>query len=718
MKISITIFLVFLFPFLLSSQDDRKFTYNEGNDKNYISYEQLEELTTKMIESNPNYYNEEDVQKFIHIDLSALPNYTDDELHKRLLAIPTTIPLKLTPQIGELIRYFVTKRREYVIRMLTMSKVYFPIYEEIFDEADLPLELKCLSIVESALNPLAKSRVGATGLWQFMHGTARHEGMEINTLYDARSDVYVSTEHAAKFLKKLHNLYGDWFLALAAYNAGPGNVNKAIKYSGGYDFWTVKHRLPRETQNYVPSFIAMVYIMHYHKDYFLYPGKPKIDFKNTVIEIVKEKQSTKYIAELVGISEEVIKQYNPCLKKGIIPKVENGYHLVLPKQYAYALNEKKNLLAIDPYIFNPAFEVPSNNNANGADTTILDPQKQAEIARNIEVAKVKELTEEVVKEIERKVDRDARVEEFEKSIATDSIITKTDNQIETFETFENKETKTNEEVVVISEKEIIKTDSFISEKQDSIPLETEIALVQETKIDSLPIENSLTEMLAYQEAQNKIADTVDVNKAYLMAIKKEEELKQLKKYKIVKVEEVQNKTTYHKVSKGESLIEIAKNYGVSVNKILEWNPKVNKKNLQLGANLKLNVQEKIVKPQYESITSSSNQEENQIIHKVKKGENLYQISKLYNVSLNDLKLWNNLEDESLKIGKEIVIISSGVSKNNIYLGDYFYHISRGGDTLQSASNLYKVPLETLKKLNNKSEDEPLQAGEKIKIPSL
>lgn len=718
MKISITIIFIFLFPFFLSAQyDSRKFTYNEGNDKNYINYEQLEELTTKMIENNPNYYNEEDVQKFIHIDLSTLPNYTDEELHKRLLAIPTTIPLKFTPQIGELIRYFVTKRREYVTRMLTMSNVYFPIYEEIFDEADIPLELKCLSIVESALNPLAKSRVGATGLWQFMHGTARHEGMEINTLYDARSDVYVSTEHAAKFLKKLHNLYGDWFLALAAYNAGPGNVNKAIKYSGGYDFWTVKHRLPRETQNYVPSFIAMVYIMHYHKDYFLYPGKPKIDFKNTVIEIVKEKQSTKYIAELVGTSEDVIKQYNPCLKKGIIPKVENGYRLVLPKQYAYALNEKKNLLAIDPYIFNPAFEAPSNSIANGIDTTVLDPQKQAEVARNIEVEKVKELTQEVVKEIERKVDREARIEEFVKNTESDSVVAKTDNQIVTFESFENKETKTNE-VAIKADIEVLKTDSFSTEKLDSSLSKTEIALVQETKIDSLPIENSSTEMLASQEVQNKIADTVDVNKAYLMAIKKEEEIKQLKKYKIVKVEEVHSKTTYHKVSKGESLIEIAKNYGVSVNKILEWNPKVDKKNLQLGANLKLNLQEKIVKPQYESIASSSTQEENQIIHKVKKGENLYQISKLYNVSLNDLKLWNNLEDESLKIGKEIVIISSGVSKNNISLGDYFYHVSSGGDTLQSASNLYKVPLETLKKLNNKSEDEPLQAGEKIKIPSL
>lgn len=712
MKISIIICSIFLFPLLLSSQyDSRKFTYNEGNDKNYINYEQLEELTTKMIESNPNYYNEEDVQKFIHIDVNTLPKYTDIELHKRLLAIPTTIPLKFTPQIGELIRYFVTKRREYVTRMLTMSKVYFPIYEEIFDEADLPLELKCLSIVESALNPLAKSRVGATGLWQFMHGTAKHEGMEINTLYDARSDIYVSTEHAAKFLKKLHNLYGDWFLALAAYNAGPGNVNKAIKYSGGYDFWTVKHKLPRETQNYVPSFIAMVYIMHYHKDYFLYPGKPKFDFKNTVVEIIKEKQSTKYIAELVGTSEEVIKQYNPCLKKGIIPKVDNGYHLILPKQYALALNEKKNLLAIDPYIYNPSFDVPSNNTN---DTTILDPQKQAEIARNNEVIKVKELAQEVVREIERKVDRESRIEEFEKE--TDSMLVKTEVQIISTDSIENKDFKINDSAS-FAVKEALMKDSLLVANEDSVVLKTENIVLHEQILDSFSSENSSSQLFESKDIQNKIADTVDVNKAYTMAIKKEEEIKQIKKYKIIKVVELKDKITYHKISKGESLNSIAKNYGISVAKILEWNPKVDKNNLQLGSNIRLNIQEKIVKPQYESIASFSS-DENQTVHKVKKGENLYQISKLYNVSITNLKLWNNLEDENLKIGKEIVILSIGDSKNNINLGDYFYHVSSGGDTLQTASNLYKVPLETLKKLNNKSENEPLQAGEKIKIPSL
>ncbi len=707
MKISSFIFFTLCFPYFISAQyDSRKFTYNEGNDKNYINYEQLEELTTKMLESNPSYYNEDDVQKFINIDQSTLPKYTDEELHKRILAIPTTIPLKFTPQVGEMIRYFTTKRREYVTRMLTMSKVYFPIYEEIFDEADIPMELKCLSIVESALNPLAKSRVGATGLWQFMHGTARHEGMEINTLYDARSDVYVSTEHAAKFLKKLYNLYGDWFLALASYNAGPGNVNKAIKYSGGYDFWTIKHKLPRETQNYVPSFIAMVYIMHYHKDYFLYPGKPKIDFKNTVIEIIKEKQSTKYIAELVGTTEDLIKQYNPCLKKGIIPKVENGYHLVLPKQYAFTLSEKKDLLAIDPYIFNPTF-IPTQSNT--IDTNSIDAAKQLELAQNAEILKVREMAKEVVKDIESKIDFETKNEVKIDTVKDSQEIS---SQIETLESYDNKQTDS-----IIISNELSKENEIVNEVQkiDSLSFINEQKGTIISKIDSLPIENSTNEISIIND-KNVINDTVDVNKAYLMAVKKEEELKQIKKYKIVKVEELQSKTKIHKVLKGESLSEIAKDYGVSIGKIMEWNPKLDKNNIQLGSLIKINIQEKIVKPQYESIASQNN-EENQIVHKVKRGENLYQISKLYNVSMDEIKEWNNLGDENIQIGKEIIINNSS-AKTKILLGDYFYHVSKSGDTLQSASNLYKVPVETLKKLNNKAEDEPLQAGEKIKIPSL
>jgi membrane-bound lytic murein transglycosylase D len=147
-------------------------------------------------------------------------------------------------------------------------------------------------------------------------------------------------------------------LALAAYNSGPGNVNKAIRNSGGYDFWTIKHRLPKETQNYVPSFIAIVYAMHYAKEYQLQPGKPALNFQACKTLKIYDKQSMKYISELVGCTEEHLCKYNPSLKKGIVPKVDIGYSLLVPKEYVIKFEEKRHLLSQDPYIYNPSFTPP------------------------------------------------------------------------------------------------------------------------------------------------------------------------------------------------------------------------------------------------------------------------------------------------------------------------------------------------------------------------
>ena len=600
--IFIFLFVFILFSSVFSQLDSRKFTYESGPNAGALNYEMLEDLTSKMFEKNIAYFNEEQVEHFINININDLPQYSDEELHKRLLAIPTTIPLKFTPQVGELIRYFAYKKRAYTTRMLTMSQVYFPIFEEALEEADLPLELKCLSVIESALNPLAKSRVGATGLWQFMHGTAKHEGMEINTLYDSRSDIYISTEHAVKFLKKLHNLYGDWFLALAAYNAGPGNVNKAIKRSGGYDFWTIKSALPRETQNYVPSFIAMVYMMYYAKDYQLYPGTPKINIKDATFYKINEKQSLKYLAELSGTDEETLKIYNPALKKGIVPKTEDGFSILLPRHIAFNLDKKVDLLAQDPYIYNPAYIPPP--------TIPVEP------------------------------------------------VNETESIVETTEINKNTEKDKDE---IIEKTEPVKVSSIIS----------------------------------------------NINS------------KNNKEFKIVKIVETKKVIDYHKVRKGENASEIARKYQVSLNDLSDWNQKANLKKLLVGSKLKIEKTIKEVKPQLIPVQNKSahSDEDEEIVHKLKKGETLLQLTRKYNVSLNDLRAWNDLDDDNVLIGQEIKIKTEKNKLESNTLQNYFIHIAKGGDTLQSASSLYNVPIETLKKLNNLPENAPLKEGEKIKIPS-
>jgi len=609
--------------------DSRKFTYDESN-KNYINYDQLEELTNKFLMNEKSMVNEELVRQQIYIDRSQLPNFNDEEMHKKILAIPSTIPLKFHPEVGQLIRYFLFDRREYMTRMLTLSKTYFPIFEEVLDEKDLPDELKYLSIVESALNPTAKSRVGATGLWQFMHGTAKHEGMEINSLVDERNDIYKSTEHAAVYLKKLYGIYGDWLLALAAYNSGPGNVNKAIKNSGGYDFWTIKHKLPKETQNYVPSFIAIVYAMHYAKEYKLLPGKHILNFQTTTNEKIYEKQSLKYIAELLGTSEEYLKQYNPALKKGIVPKIDYGYNLSIPKEYAQSFQSKKHLLNLDPYIYNPMYVPPVTN------------EEAVFLAGN----------------------------EFTKS---DDNSTSNEINYNTTKVTSPTNTYTKE------------ASTFVSKKDPNTYAST-------------PITSAST------QSSNTVTSLSD--------------------YKIVKVTEYTKKTIHHTVKKGENLTEIADRYNVSLKDIRDWNDLNAKSNLFVGKKLKIEQNEKVVKPQYVSnsnqntTTASSNTSNDKvIIHKLKKGETLIQLSRKYGCSISDIKEWNNLTIDEVQVGQELFVYVENNPRSSEIIS-YSYYEAKSGDTLQTASTRFNVPIEVLKSLNNKEEDEPLKKGEKIKIPSL
>ena len=193
---------------------------------------------------------------------------------ERLKKMPTEIEMPFNSVVKSYIQMYTQKRRTLVEAMLGMSLYYMPIFEQALEKEGLPLELKYLPVIESALNPNAVSRVGATGLWQFMIKTAKGLGLEVNSLVDERRDPYRSSEKAAKYLKELYSIYNDWSLAIAAYNCGPGNVNKALRRAGGSkkDFWEIYAFLPAETRGYVPAFIAANYVMTYFKAHNINPG--------------------------------------------------------------------------------------------------------------------------------------------------------------------------------------------------------------------------------------------------------------------------------------------------------------------------------------------------------------------------------------------------------------------------------------------------------------
>ncbi|MBT8282946.1 MAG: lytic transglycosylase domain-containing protein, partial [Muriicola sp.] len=184
-------------------------------------------------------------------------------LKARLQALDEKTPFNIAynPSLESVIKSFLIRKKDLMQRMLTASQFYFPLFEQELDNHNIPLEIKYLAIVESALNPRAKSRVGATGLWQFMYSTGKMYDLDVSSYVDERSDPVKSTRAACQYLSKLYDIFGDWDLALAAYNSGPGNVNKAIRRSGGYtNYWNIRRNLPRETAGYLPAFLATMYL--------------------------------------------------------------------------------------------------------------------------------------------------------------------------------------------------------------------------------------------------------------------------------------------------------------------------------------------------------------------------------------------------------------------------------------------------------------------------
>lgn len=265
--------------------------------------------------------------------------FVEEEVKARIENMPCLVDPKYNTTVRGYITSYLSRNRQNSERILGRAILYFPLFEKHLAAKGLPTSLKYLPVVESALNPKAVSRVGATGLWQFMESTGKIYGLDINGTFDERSDPEKSTIAAVAYLTKLYERFNSWELALAAYNSGEGRVSRAIKRSRSRNFWKLQRYLPRETRNYVPAFIAASYLMQYYHHHELAPSYPSLDLQLTETTQVKDYLSFFRVAQVTGLPIEIIELLNPSYTRGYIPASENGLPIVLPKRVMPALKD-------------------------------------------------------------------------------------------------------------------------------------------------------------------------------------------------------------------------------------------------------------------------------------------------------------------------------------------------------------------------------------------
>lgn len=258
------------------------------------------------------------------------PVFTPEEYIDRLRRMPTVMEMGYNDIVQRFIDRYMARLRHSVSYMLGATNFYVPIFEEALEAYQVPLELKYLPVIESALNPRAVSRVGATGLWQFMLGTGKQYGLEVNSLVDERRDPVRSSYAAARYLRDLYRIFGDWNLVIAAYNCGPGNINKAIHRSGGEkDYWRLYPYLPAETRGYVPAFIAANYAMTYYCEHGICPMSTKLPLETDTV-VVDRDVHLEQIAKVLDLDIEMLRSLNPQYRRDIVPGSTKNYAIRLP----------------------------------------------------------------------------------------------------------------------------------------------------------------------------------------------------------------------------------------------------------------------------------------------------------------------------------------------------------------------------------------------------
>ncbi|MBC7922669.1 MAG: LysM peptidoglycan-binding domain-containing protein [Ferruginibacter sp.] len=648
------------------------------------------------------------------LDTAFVPLISEELIADRLDCLQNEVSLEYNRTIQGFIQFFVVRRRDYVPMVLGRTDLYFPIFEYYLKKYNLPQELKYLSVVESGLNPRAISKAKAAGLWQFMPGTGRDFRLYQDAYVDERLDPYKSTEAACKYLKQLYNLFGDWELALASYNCGPGNVRRAIRRSGNRtNFWEIYNYLPRETRSYVPQFVALTYVLNYAEDYRLRPTTVERTIAFDTIQ-VSQHLNLEALSKQLQTPLSDLQQLNPHLKRNLVPAYLKNYPVRVPSD-RYAFLTANRVAILDSVSKTTGAEAPfivANYDTDNADARRTRQRLAHTVRRGESLGRI--------------------ADRYHVSLS----------KLKTWNHLRSNTVRSGQRLTIWVEKTVPRKKIALRETPRTVdPL-----------AGTSPADSSVTS--ATVRAADGKATTAEVAPATGVA---------------------QAKQVRHTVRKGEALSKIADQYGVGLSQIKKWN-RLKSSQVRIGQKLTIWLTPPPIvqadqpeapttagqpdatgaaqpdADQTERVSQVTPSTSQNSVHTVVSGESLYRIANQYGVKAEQIREWNRLGSDQVRIGQRLAIrageaaggngaeastatgadhhqaageptaqIATSRKKNNVpdesersqTKASFKYHVVQRGDSLWSIARQYgNISVEKLKKLNNLRENE-VKVGQKL-----
>ena len=657
-----------------------KISYLDSIKKTFVVYKNAKKIDSLWMKdmASLNIYDQLNTDiKNIDVDQKVDYELSTELLKERLKKMDEKSPFNIEYNIGleNVIKSFLKNRKRSFERLMGLSQFYFPLFEEELAKNNIPLEIKYLAVVESALNTKAISRVGATGLWQFMYQTGKQYGLKINSFIDERNEPLASSQAASQYMNNMFKIFNDWDLVLAAYNSGPGNVAKAIRRSGGQqNYWNIRRNLPKETQGYLPAFLATMYIFEYHKEHGIVPNKAVANHFLTDTVMAKKAMTFKQISNLLDISIEELQFFNPSFKRNEIPYISGDpTFLTLPKDKIaiFTSNEDK----IYAYIEN-------EYNKRERPNDIFIAYKQKDSALN--VSKAIDTTN-IASRIKK-----YRVQKGDDLTAIANKFGVNTLQLKKLNSLRSNKLQVGKLLIIVSAEK----DTYQQNNQNQIHSK------ENTVVQNVNDTNETKPVKTF------VVETTYVNKEI---------------------------TKYHKVKKGETLGEISEKYNITLSDLKKSN-QIKKNNVSAGQNLKIVSTQRIavtVKKQIKStltktdpivnnsiVTNTLNTNDlsaaNQKYYVVEKGDNLSIIANKHNVTVAQLIDWNHLKNSQVAFGSQLIITTDKQSDGNQKNHKSNIHLVSKGDNLQNIALKYKTTQSKIKQWNNLANN-ALQIGQELVI---